>query len=179
MLKLRKTAPEEPLVLTMTALRMADRLLVIGCAEPKLVAQLATKPGLTGRACAVDEDPQRTALAAAAAVNEGALLEVETAPVTMLPFDPESFDVVVLSHLLPGLSVERRLAALKEAGRVLRGGGRCLVIQSGRRSGLAGLLGGARMPPGDVEAAMEAGGFRAVRTIAERQGMLFVEGARR
>jgi len=179
MLKLRKSAPTEPLILTMTALRMADRLLVIGCSEPKLVAQLAVKPGLTGRACALDEDPRRTASAAAAAVNEGALLEVETVPATMLPFSHESFDVVVVSHLLPGLTAERRSAVLAEAARVLRGGGRCLVIQPGRRSGLAAVLGRARMPASEVEAAMESVGFRAVRTIAERQGMLFVEGARR
>jgi ubiquinone/menaquinone biosynthesis C-methylase UbiE len=179
MLKLRKTAPGEPLILTMTAVRMADRLLVIGCSQPKLVAQLAVKPGLTGRACAVDEEPQRTASAAAAALNQGALLEAENAPVTMLPFDPESFDVVVVSHLLPDLSVERRRPALQEAARVLRAGGRCLVIQPGRRSGLAGLLGGPRMPSSEVEAAMESVGFRAVRTLAERQGMVFVEGARR
>ena len=45
MLKLRKTEPGEPLVLAMTAVRMGDRLLVIGCSEPKVVAQLAGKPG--------------------------------------------------------------------------------------------------------------------------------------
>jgi hypothetical protein len=35
------------------------------------------------------------------------------------------------------------------------------------------------MPSSEVEAAMESVGFRAVRTLAERQGMVFVEGARR
>ena len=61
MLKLRKTEPSEPLIVAMTAVRMADRLLVIGCAEPKLIAQIALKPGLTGRACAVDEHGDRPA----------------------------------------------------------------------------------------------------------------------
>ncbi len=179
MLKLRKTAAGEPLLLAMTAVRMADRLLVIGCAEARLVAQLATKPGLSGRACAVDETADRTARAAAAAVKEGALLEVETAPVTMLPYDTESFDVVVVSHLLPELAEERRLAALREAARVLRAGGRCVVVQAARRAGLAGLFASAHMPASEVEAVLQAAGFRAVRTLAERQGLVFVEGARR
>lgn len=180
MLKLRKTTPTEPLIVTMSAVRMADRLLVIGCSEPRLVATLAVKPGLTGRACAVDDAPERTARVVTAAEREGALLEVETAPVTMLPFDAESFDVVVVSHLLPRLPADRRVTCLSEAARVLRGGGRCVVAQARRRGGLAGVFGTAqRMPSSEIEAAMQAAGFRAVRTIAERDGLVFVEGARR
>jgi ubiquinone/menaquinone biosynthesis C-methylase UbiE len=180
MLKLRKTAPREPLIVTMTAIRMADRLLVVGCADPKLVAQLAVKPGLSGRACAVDEAAERTARAAAAAEREGALLEAATAPVTTLPFEAESFDVVVVSHLLPGLPADRRIASLNEACRVLRSGGRCVVVQAGRRRGLAALFGGApEMTAAEIESAMQAAGLRAVRTIADRGGLAFVEGVRR
>lgn len=180
MLKLRKTAAGEPLLLAMTSVRMADRLLIIGCSEPRIVAQLATKPGLTGRACAVDEDAGRTARAASAAELEGALLEPSTAPVTMLPYDAGSFDVVVVSHLLSTLSPDRRIPCLAEAARVLRAGGRCVVVQAGRRAGLAGLFGGAhRMPSGEIESAMQAAGLKAVRTIAERQGVIFAEGGRR
>jgi ubiquinone/menaquinone biosynthesis C-methylase UbiE len=179
MLKLRKTTPSEPLIVTMTAVRVGDRLLVIGCADPKLVAQLAVKPGLNGRACAVDEDAERTARAAAAAEREGALLEVETSPVTRLPFDAESFDVVVVSHVLPALPADRRMAALHEGTRVLRRGGRCVVVQAGQRSGLASWFAGAPpMTAVEIESAMQAAGLRAVRTVAEREGLAFVEGAR-
>jgi ubiquinone/menaquinone biosynthesis C-methylase UbiE len=180
MLKLRKTEPGEPLVVTMAAVRMGDRLLVIGCSEPGVIAQLAAKPGLTGRACAVDETPERTARAAAAAEREGALLEVATAPLTTLPYEAESFDVVVVSHLLPRLTEERRLAAVAEAVRVTRAGGRCVVLQARRRGGLAALFPGAPgMTASEIEATMESAGLRAVRTIAERDGLIFVEGARR
>jgi ubiquinone/menaquinone biosynthesis C-methylase UbiE len=180
MLKLRKTEPGEPLVLAMTAVRMGDRLLVIGCSEPKVVAQLATRPGLTGRACAVDAAAEHVAKAAEAAQNEGALLEAETAPVSALPFAAADFDVVVISHALPQLPESDRAACLAEAARVLRAGGRCLVIQPGRRSGLASLFGGATaMTTDEVHRVMEGAGFRAVQTLAERQGLAFVEGARR
>jgi ubiquinone/menaquinone biosynthesis C-methylase UbiE len=179
MLKLRKTEPGEPLVLAMTAVRMGDRLLVIGCTKPKLVAQLASKPGLTGRACAVDESAEHTAKAAATAQAEGALLEVETAPVTGLPFETATFDVVVVNHLLVRLAEDRRAACLAEAARVLRSGGRCVVVQEGRPTGLAALFGRPVMPAADVEQLMGAADFRAVHTLAERQGLVFIEGARR
>jgi ubiquinone/menaquinone biosynthesis C-methylase UbiE len=179
MLKLRKTEPGEPLVLAMTAVRMGDRLLVIGCSKPKIVAQLASKPGLTGRACAVDDSAEHAAKAAEAAQNEGALLEVETAPVTALPYDADAFDVVVLNHALAQLSRDRQAACVKEAVRVLRPGGRCVAIQAGRPGGLAALFRTTAMPAAEVEQLMNEAGFRAVHTLAERQGMAFVEGARR
>ena len=179
MLKLRKTGPGEPLIVSMTAVRMADRLLIIGCSKPDVVAKLATKPGLTGRTCAVDEDPERAALAVAAGERAGALVEGQDAPVTSLPYEAESFDVVVVSHLLPRLEPDRRVHALNEAARVLRRGGRCVVVQAGRRTGLAGLFGRAQIEVADVESAMQTAGFRAVRTLAERQGLIFVEGGRR
>jgi ubiquinone/menaquinone biosynthesis C-methylase UbiE len=180
MLWLRKTEPGEPLIVSMTAVRMADRLLILGCGDPKVVAELAVKPGLTGRTCAVDEDPERSARAAATAEKAGVLVEAETAPVTALPYPAESFDVVVVSHLLPRLPTDRRVPCLAEASRVLRGGGRCVVVQAGRRGGLGSLFGGtAQMPASDVEASMQSADFRAVRTIAERAGLVFVEGGRR
>jgi len=104
---------------------------------------------------------------------------VETAPVTMLPFGSESFDVVVVSHLLPVLSADRRVTCLAEAARVLRRGGRCVVVQARRRGGLGRLFGSPKMPSSDIETGLQSAGFRAVRTIAEREGLVFVEGARR
>jgi len=180
MLKLRKFQAGEPLVIAMTAVRMGDRLLVIGCRAPKVIAQLAGKPGITGRTCAVDDSAARTAGAAAAAQREGALLEVETVSLGNLPFANETFDVVVVNHLLPYLSIDQQNASLREGARVLRAGGRCVVLQAGHRTAVAALFSAApQMAAADIEAVMTAAGFRAVRTIAEREGLQFVEGAKR
>jgi ubiquinone/menaquinone biosynthesis C-methylase UbiE len=180
MLKLRKTEPTVPLVVSMTAVRTGDRLLIAGCGELKVIEQIAGRPGLSGRAVAVDSTNERTARALAAAEREGALLEVETAPLTSLPFGGESFDVAVVNHLLPELPEGQRATALSEVARVLRGGGRCIVVQAGRRGGLAGLFSGAPpMRSDEIETLMQRAGFRAVRALADRQGLVFVEGGRR
>jgi SAM-dependent methyltransferase len=180
MLKLRKTEPGEPLVVAMTAVRSGDRLLIVGCRATKVIAQLASKPGLAGRACAVDDSAERTARAAAAAERAGALLEIETASLSAMPFERDAFDVVVINHLLPGLEAAHRVAIVTEAARVLRAGGRCVVVQGGRGTGLAGMFSQARrMEAADVEAVLSSAGFRAVHTIAEREGLVFVEGAKR
>lgn len=175
----KSSPPGDPLTVTMSGVKMGDRLLVIGCSDVKVVAQLALKPGISGRACAVDPETGAAAKAGEAATREGALIETETAPLTMLPYDDQSFDVTVLSHKLATLSAERRIATVTEARRVLRPGGRCVAIESVGRAGLAALVGGKRLAAVEIEETFRAAGLRAVRTLAERDGTAYVEGANR
>lgn len=175
----KSATPHDPLAVTMTGVKLGDRLLVIGCGQAKLVAQLALKPGLTGRACALDENAAMSARGAEAALREGALLESETAPYTTLPHNDSAFDIVVLNHALGEIPQERRMAVLNEARRVLRDGGRCVAIEPSRRGVLASLVGRPGPDPAELEGALSTAGFRAVRTLAEREGMAFIEGARR
>jgi len=172
----KSSPPGDPLAVTMTGVKMGDRLIVIGCTDSRIVTQLAMKPGISGRTCAVDADAAASARAADVATREGALIEAETAPLTMLPYDEESFDVAVLSRALTDLSAERRIATINEARRVLRPGGRCVAIEPAARGGLAGLIPGAHVLPADIETAFRAAGLRAVRTLFDRDGVAFVEG---
>jgi ubiquinone/menaquinone biosynthesis C-methylase UbiE len=169
----------EPLIVAMAGVRAGDRLLILGADAPKAVAQLALKPGLNGRTCIVDDEPQRVKRAATLAEGEGALVEHQTASVAAIPYDADSFDVVVLNRLLSRIDPGNRPQCLAQVARVLRAGGRCVVIQTGRRGGLAGLFGGSTMSATEVEGLLTGTGFRAVHTLAEREGLLFVEGARR
>jgi ubiquinone/menaquinone biosynthesis C-methylase UbiE len=175
----RAAAPGDPLVVAMTGVKLGDRLLVIGGSDAKTVAHLALKPGISGRACVVDEDGGTATRAGDFATREGALIEAETAPLTMLPYDDHAFDVVALNHALSKVTEPRRSGVLAEARRVLRDGGRCIAIEAGARGGLGSLFGAACLPPADLERALTAAGFRAVRTLAARERLVFVEGARR
>jgi SAM-dependent methyltransferase len=135
------------------------------------------KTGLTGRACVLDESEPRRARAAAIAEREGALVETFTAPWTRFPFESEVFDVVVVRDVVPRLDGGTRIACLAEVRRVLRKGGRCLVIDSGG-SGFGRLFRPAGPSGTDVVRALESAGFRAARTLAERDRMVFVEAVR-
>ncbi len=169
----------EPLAVSMSGLKLGDRLLVMGCSDPALIAALASRVGLTGRACAVDENEQRAADAGRAAEREGALVETAHAPGWRVPFDESSFDVVVLREMLSKEAPGPRIA-VQESRRVLRPGGRAVVIEGAERRGLSALLTGAHTPAaGNATAVLESGGFVAVRTLAERGGMLFAEGVKR
>jgi len=175
--------PKEPLAVSMAGVKMGDRLLMLGCGDPLLLARLAVKTGLTGRACAVDESEERASKAGEAATGEGALVETIAAPLTSLPLDSDTFDLAVVRDVLGTLPPERRVSCLVEIRRVLRAGGRCLVIEPSPRGGFGALLTRGAIDPyyranGGAPRALEAEGFRAVRTIAERDGLMYTEGVK-
>jgi len=169
---LRKNQSES-LAVSMAGIKLGDRLLVVGCGDPVLLARLAVKTGLTGRAHAVDAEQQTVAHAAAIALREGALVETSVSPLGTLPLDTGSFDVAVVRDVLGRVPPEMRPVALAEIRRVLRPGGRCLVIDSAPH-GLSALV-GSRTGYAPV-AALDAAGFRASRVLAERDALMFAEG---
>lgn len=180
---LRKTDPYE-FPVAMAGVRLGDRLLVIGCRDPKLIAALATKVGLTGRACIVDESAERAEAAARSIEREGALVEVSTARPWTLPYEAAAFDLVVLHDAIGTMTAEHRVRTLQDISRVLRPGGRAVVIESSARGGLGALFSrtGATAQytsNGGAPRALEAEGFVAVRTLADRDGYRFVEGVKK
>jgi SAM-dependent methyltransferase len=185
-----RKAAGEPLAVTMAAVKLGDRFLAVGVRDPALVAVLSAKAGLTGTACAVDEDASAVAKAAAAIERDGALADVTRAEWGMWPYDDGSFDVALIRDLLPTLTPNERMRTLWEVVRVLRPGGRALVIEPAPRGGFGAILtgwggsrtlGGSRTAPtyeGPVKALKE-GGFAAVRLLAEVDGVSYAEGIKR
>jgi ubiquinone/menaquinone biosynthesis C-methylase UbiE len=166
------------LAVSMIGVKLGDRLLQIGCGDGGLFAALASKTGLTGRAVAIDPSEEAVARATRAAEKEGVLVEISSAPLTSLPFDHASFDVVVLLDALRPLTPEARTTLLAEVANVLRPGGRAIIVEPAARSGLAALIGPRSDPQYSTEEWLRSAAFKAVRTVAERDGQRFVEGVR-
>jgi SAM-dependent methyltransferase len=170
----------EPLAVTMAGVKLGDRLLILGAGDAALTAALAGKAGLTGRACVLDASESVSTSAAAAVERHGALIEPFTSPWTMLPFDAQSFDVVAIRNVWPSLDAEPRIRSGSEVYRVLRPGGRAVVIDDVAGSRFGGFFGQPADPryerSGGATHLLEAAGFRGVRTLAARGGHRFVEG---
>ena len=181
----RKSAPSDPLAVTMAGVKLGDRFLAVGMRDIALIAALAAKAGLTGRACAVDADEARVKAGAAAIEREGALVEAIRAPWGMLPYEDDSFDVAVMGDLLMTLPVQARALAASGVHRVLRPGGRLLVIEPAPRGGFIGaVLNRQQSDPdyvrsGGAVAELGRAGFAAVRQLAEHEGQVFVEGIKK
>ena len=167
----------------MVGAKMGDRFLQVGCANGPRMAAVASKVGLSGRAVVVAPDESSAARARKGAESEGVLVEVEVTSPTHLPFEESSFDLAVVDDtagLVGAMRAEDRVQALREVHRVLRPGGRVMIIGTVPRGGFGAILTRAQSGPpfaasGDATKALAAEGFRSARTLAEREGLVFVE----
>lgn len=175
----------EPLPLTMIGLRAGERLLQIGTDAASLTAKLAAKVGLNGTAAHVVNNEEDAKKIRDAAAKVGALVDVRVVgTLRSMPFDDDSFDVIVvhsMNGLIAGMAPYTRVRCLEEAHRVLRTGGRAIVIETEPRGGLGGLFHAYRVDShyaatGETIGALRAEGFKPVRLLADREGYRFVEG---
>jgi SAM-dependent methyltransferase len=168
-----------PLIVGMTGVKMGDRIVQIGCADGARLAAVAAKVGLSGRAVAIVPDAAAAARAQKGATAEGVLIEITTTEPTALPLEDATFDLAIVDDtngLLSQMTEADSGTTLGEALRVLRPGGRAMVIGAVGGRGLGALFGGGAGPTRDPRPALERGGFRFVRHLAEREGLSFVEG---
>ncbi len=174
------------LVVNMTGVKLGDRVLQIGCAHGGRLAAVASKVGLSGRAVAAVPDEASASRARKGAADAGVLVEIEVAQPTRLPFDEQSFDLAVIDDtagLFGSMSAANRAATIREIARVVRTGGRTMIIGAAPRGGLGKLFGGgattrSMTASGNVNSLLTADGFTAVRTLGEREGLVFVEGVK-
>ena len=171
----------ERLPVAMSGVGMGERALQIGIDDPSLAGAIAAKVGLSGHAAIVVTDDRAAAKAHAAAATAGVLVDVQVTPFDSLPFPSDSFDAIVLhadADALPPLEGTAAVEMLREGRRVLRTGGRILVVEGGPRRGVGGWFRSRQPPlhPGAVAGALGAAGFRAARLLAEREGYRFTEG---
>jgi ubiquinone/menaquinone biosynthesis C-methylase UbiE len=179
----RRGPEPHALSVSMTGVKLGDRVAFVGVPDAARVAAIAAKVGLSGRAVAVTADDEAVARVNRAAANAGVLVDTETGDVTRLPFGDGEFDIAVVDDtgaMLEQLNDDDRSTVAREVARILRPGGRLLLIGAAVPTGLAKLLSKVPASPlvlsGRVNALLEQCGFGIVRTLAEREGLVFVEG---
>lgn len=112
------------------ALQRGERVLDIGSGPGFLAAEMAIEVGPTGRISGVDISEHMLAMARerCSKPNFGAAFDFQLADATKLPFGDGSFDAVVSTQVYE--YVANVDSALEEARRVLRPGGRLLVVDT-------------------------------------------------
>jgi SAM-dependent methyltransferase len=168
------------LIVSMVGVKLGERLLVVGLSDPALPATLGAKVGLTGRACAVDADAEAVARARRRAAREGVLVDIEQARADALPYESDSFDILVVRAAGPLAEQPLLAQTLGDGARILRDGGRALVLLGGRTAWMT--RGGG--PPPRLEGTrvtqlLADRGYRGARILAERDGLTFVEAVAR
>jgi SAM-dependent methyltransferase len=170
----------------MVGTKMGERFVQIGCAHGSRLGAVAAKVGLSGRAVAIVPDEASAERARQGAAQHGVLVEVEVAPVTTLPVEDGGFDVAVIDDtggLVHAIRPEDRTALMSELFRILRPAGRAIVVGAIPQAGLGAIFKRGTGQPsfaasGAMHELLTLAGFRPVRTLAERDGLVFVEAAK-
>jgi SAM-dependent methyltransferase len=116
-------------VVAALALRPGERVLDVGVGPGFLAAEIAAVVGADGRVCGIDISSDMLALAGHRSPGaDAAQLELSAAGAESLPYPDASFDAVVSTQVLE--YVPDVPAALAEIHRVLRAGGRALILDT-------------------------------------------------
>lgn len=176
---LRGDTGRHDLTVTMAGVKIGERLLLVGAGDGTLLGALGEKVGLSGRAAVVDEDAVAVNAAGRAAEKAGVLVEAIQVNWPHLAHDTEAFDIVVFADAAR-LTSPTAAEILSEVKRVLRTGGRCLVLAPlPEKRGELGADEVEREPSlVAIRATLTSHGFRGARVLAARGGLAYLEAAK-
>ena len=109
-------------------LKPGESVLDVGCGTGALTLAAKARVGQTGKVYGIDAAPEMIERARRKAVEAGMDVDFQTAAVESLPFPDALLDVVLSSLMLHHLPGDLRRKALVEMCRVLRPGGRLMVV---------------------------------------------------
>ncbi|HSG01350.1 MAG TPA: class I SAM-dependent methyltransferase [Vicinamibacterales bacterium] len=175
----RSGLPPYQTALAMLGAKTGQTVLFLGGAQPGVTAEIARVTGLNGRTAVAERDPLLCQRVEAAAAEAGTLVEfVETGP-TGLPETTEVHDLVAITTNWLELGSAGRADLVTGAFRLVRPGGRIIVVLASGSKPLVGKP--AKVPhtlAREAESLLTASGSRAVRILAEVPGTTYVEGVR-
>jgi ubiquinone/menaquinone biosynthesis C-methylase UbiE len=118
-------------VLQLAGLAYGEAVLDVGCGTGTLAIGARRILGSSGRVAGVDASPEMIARAKAKASNAGAAIDFKHGTAQDLPFTHTTFDVVLSTTVIHCLPEAQRAACYEEMARVLKPGGRLLLVDFG------------------------------------------------
>src|SRR5579872_3957194 len=115
-------------VLRLARLKKGENILDIGCGTGTLAIAARQQVGPAGMVCGIDASPEMIARADKKAQKAGAQIAFKHSIVEAVPFPDAHFDVVLSTVMLHHLPRKARQQCAAEIRRVLKPGGRLLVV---------------------------------------------------
>ncbi len=122
--------------LRFAALQAGEMILDVGCGTGVLTRMASEIVGPTGKVIGIDPAPRMIGIARKHAALSGNQAEFRLAVIEHLPFDDETFDAVLSSAMIHHLPSDLKHAGLLEVKRVLKPGGRLVVVDLDRPANL-------------------------------------------
>jgi SAM-dependent methyltransferase len=116
-------------------LRPGETVLDVGCGTGMLALLAKPRVDHTGQVCGIDPSASMIARSQRKAVQHGLAVDFQVGLIEQIPFPDRSFDVVLstfMMHVLRQRTADLKHKGLVEIARVLRPGGRLLVVDTKR-----------------------------------------------
>ncbi len=156
-------------MLTYARLERGDSVLDVGCGTGTLAIAAKRQVGPTGKVFGIDPSPEMLARAQRKAIRAGLEVKFERAAAQKLPAPDAHVDVVLSTLMFHHLPLKAREDCAREMRRVLKPGGRILVVdfashKSTRRGFLAHFHRHGHTKPTDIIATFAHAGLTSVES---------------
>jgi len=124
----------------LAAIQPGESVLEVGCGTGQLTQRARARAGSSGLVCGIDPSAEMIRVAREKAQRANLTVDYRVAAVEALPFANGTFDVVLSSLMMHHLPEDLKALGLAEVRRVLKPGGRLLIVDMQRPSGLLSRL---------------------------------------
>jgi demethylmenaquinone methyltransferase/2-methoxy-6-polyprenyl-1,4-benzoquinol methylase/phosphoethanolamine N-methyltransferase len=179
----RKTTAEHKQAIRAVGLLPGERLIDVGCGPGTAALVLAKKAGPEGHVVGIDASTEMIDVARKKARKAGSTAQFEIAPIESMPYAESSFDAAISMLMLHHLPAELQDKGLAEVRRVLKPGGRLVILDFSSDSGsffghLLSILGhahgGSAFP--ELEQKLHTAGFAQVdRLPLKRKSVMLIK----
>lgn len=121
-------------------LQPGESVLDVGCGTGTLAIVARQRVGETGRVCGIDPAPRQIARARAKAARLGCSIDFQLGVIEQIAYPDGSFDVVQSTFMIDHVPPDLQRQGLKEIVRVLKPGGRLLVVVTGSAQEMPALM---------------------------------------
>jgi ubiquinone/menaquinone biosynthesis C-methylase UbiE len=148
-------------------LQVGEAVLDVGCGTGTLALVAKARVGATGRVAGIDPSAPLLAGARRKAARRALAIDFQLGGIEQIPFPDQSFDVVLCTFMLHHLPDDLKRQGLMEVARVLKEGGRLLIVDFRRPEEYQlepGRFGAGEIGLQDLPALMQEAGFAQIET---------------
>ena len=143
------------MTIALARIQPGDRVLEVGCGTGDVALAACAPAGQRGSVSGIDASPEMIAVARAKAARAGFEIDFRVEPIEALTYPDATFDIVLSSLMMHHLPDDLKRQGLAEIARVLKPGGRLLIVDVKRPTTHLGRVLNGLMMHGSLKTAIQ------------------------